>query len=150
MGWWPRRGFLRRVVRAVLVGAVTYLLTYYVPLMLFPLELIPPEYTASFHFFVAIVVLFSSLMEFFSDTVVYYALGVARVFLLTMFFVYTAGGGVLEATFVEEDATVRFVVDVAPLLTILVCMSLLDMARYALQAINFVVEREEGTASEEG
>ena len=141
---WTPQEFIKRMLRGVLSGVAAYLLAYYLPLLLLPANFIPVEYTATYNYFVVVAVLFSALMEFFSDTVVAYALGIGRVFLITLLLIHSTNAGVLTVNFVEDDSNVELVVNVSAFLTILACMSMLDMAKYALQAINHVIEGEVG------
>ena len=141
---WTPQEFIRRMLRGVLSGVVAYLLAYYLPLVLLPSSFIPTEYTTTYNYFVVVAVLFSALMEFFSDTVVAYALGIGRVFLITLLLIHSTDGGTLTANFTEDDSDIELIVNVSTFLTILACMCILDIAKYALQAINHVIEGEVG------
>jgi len=89
--------------------------------------------------FVVGYIAFVVAIEFFSKTIFQHVLSVGRELFVILYFLYTLKGGVVTG----NVGAMQFSVDLSIVLLMLISISLLGLSKNALQAINFLNERDE-------
>ena len=131
-----------KILRALLAGASTYLITYYLPSLVMPEE-IPGPLSSVVWSFSAICIFFAVAGELARGTVGEHVLDVIRGFTMIFYFSYTTGWGELVIPLPTEVGCMRVIVDMMPFFLAVVLISLVDIARSLLQVVEHVMEREE-------
>ena len=138
-------GLLKRILwkasKAALAGFFTLLLVYFLPTLLFPVNVLPEEYMPLFQLFVIISVSFAVVIELFSGTIIQHMLGIAKALILITFFFYAFDGGVVTA----DIEMTRVIIDLRVFLAILILVNLLGLAKNVLGAISFLSEKTENS-----
>lgn len=132
-----------RIFKAALWGIFTYVLVYYPPMLIYPLELLPFGYNQVFYLFVGIAVFFAVVIKLFSGTIFEYAFSIARAFIMIIYFIYVFNGGVISFTMPMSEATVNLVVDLRAFLVMFISVNLLSIGKSLLQVMNFLAEKVE-------
>lgn len=132
-----------RVAKAALWGALTWAFAYYLPMLIFPIDLLPLGYSQFFHLFVGIVVFFAVVVKLFSGTIFEYAFSIARGLIMIIYFVVVLNGGILSLSISIEETAVNLVVDLKAFLVILILVNLLGIAKSMLQATRFLAKKVE-------
>lgn len=132
-----------RVLKATLWGALTYVFVYYLPMLIYPMDLLPLEYSQLFYLFVGIVVFFAVVTKLFSGTILEYAFGIARALIMIIYFIAVFDGGIVSLTMPMMGTTVNLVVDLKAFLTILILVNLLGVAKSMFQATKFLAKKVE-------
>ncbi len=136
-----------RVLKAAVWGILTLIVVYYLPLMLIPRELtqniLPFDYTAQLLDFALIAVFFAVVEQLFSGTIIGCGLGIARAFVILAYFFAVSNGGVFSVSLPITEITINLTVDITIILVMLVSVSLLDIARNLLKAINLLTSKSD-------
>lgn len=139
----PIEELIPRVLKATLWGALTYVFAYYLPMLIYPMDLLPLEYNQLFYLFVGIVVFFAVVTKLFSGTILEYAFGIARALIMIIYFIVAFDGGIISLTMPMMETTVNLVVDLKAFLTILILVNLLSVAKSMFQATKFLAKKVE-------
>jgi len=134
-----------RVLKAALWGMFTYVFVYYLPRLIYPMDLFPLAYNQFFYLFVGIAVFFAVVIKFFSGTIFEHAFSIARALILIIYFIAVFNGGVISLTMPMEETTVNLLVDLKVFLAILILMSLLEIGKSMFQLTNFLAKKAESS-----
>jgi hypothetical protein len=132
---------LPRVLKAAVWGSLTYILVYYLPLILYPSETLPFDYTVELLDFAIIAVFFAVAGSLFSGTILGYGFGVARAVIIIAYFFAVSGNGIVSITLPVMEVPVNLTVDITIILLMIISVNLLDIARNLLQAITLLNEK---------
>jgi hypothetical protein len=132
---------LPRVLKAVLWGSVTFLVVYYLPMMLYPQDLLPIDYTDSLIQFAIISVFFTVLGQLLSGTIIGCGFGVAKALVIIAFFFAISEGGIFSLTLPVTEVVVTLSVDISTILLMIVSVNLFDIAKNLLEAINILTQK---------
>ena len=135
---------LPRVLKAVLWGSVTFLVVYYLPMMLYPQDLLPIDYTDSLIQFAIISVFFTVLGQLLSGTIIGCGFGVAKALVIIAFFFAISEGGIFSLTLKTTSVTevvINLSVDISTILLMIVSVNLFDIAKNLLEAINILTQK---------
>jgi len=142
-----RKGLMKklipRVLKAALWGSFTFVYVYFLPRLMFPIELLPLEYSRLFYLFVGIAVFFTVMTKLFSETIFEHAFSIARALIMTIYFIVVLNGGIINLTMPMKETTVNLVVDLKAMLVILILVNLLGIAKSVFQATRFLEEKVE-------
>lgn len=130
-----------RVLKAAVWGSLIYIVVYYLPLILFPSEILPFDYASELASFGIIAVFFAVAGALFSGTILGCGLGVARAIIIIAYFFAVSDSGIINVTLPVAEVSMNFTVDITIILLMIVSTSLLDIARNLLQAIIFLNEK---------
>jgi len=130
-----------RVLKAAVWGSLIYIVFYYLPLILFPSEILPFDYASELASFAIIAVSFAVGGALFSGTILGCGLGVARAIIIIAYFFAVSDSGIINVTLPVAEVSMNFTVDITIILLMIVSTSLLDIARNLLQAIIFLNEK---------
>lgn len=130
-----------RVLKAALWGTLTYITVYILPLLLFPSEIIPFDYTSELVSFAALTVFFAVAGALLSGTILGYALGVARAIVIIAYFFAISDSGIINVTLPVAETPINFTVDISIILLMIISVSLLDVVKNILQALTFLTEK---------
>jgi len=95
-----------------------------------------PEYQMLFAVFAWATVFFTFAIRVTDNTIFKYCFIIGRAFFLIIYIVYATNGGILTLDFMNFHFTLEFI----PLLSLMILVNLLAMARGVLQAIEFTSE----------
>lgn len=133
-----------RCLKAGIWGTVTYFLVYYLPMLIYPLEELPFEYTAPLlQLFVVIAVFFAVVTQLFSGTLLEHAFGIAKALIMIAYFIYIFSGGVISLTMPISGTLVDLVVDLKAVLAMIISVNLLTLAKNMLQITNILAKKVE-------
>jgi len=136
---------LPRVLKAAVWGTFTFVMVYYLPLMLIPQDLpqniLPFDYTAQLLDFAVISVLFAVVGQLFSGTVIGCGFGIARALVIIAYFFVVSEGGVFSVTLPISEVTVNLTLDISILLLMIVSVNLLSIAKNLFEAITLLAEK---------
>jgi len=136
---------LPRVLKAAVWGTFTFVMVYYVPLMLIPRDIpksiLPFDYAAQLLEFVVISVFFAVVGQLFSGTVIGCGFGIARALVIIAYFFVVSEGGVFSITLPISEVTVNVIVDISILLLMIVSVNLLSIAKNLFGAITLLNEK---------
>jgi len=130
-----------RIIKAAVWGALTYVFAYYLPMLMFPMDILPIEYGQLFYLFVGIIVFFAVVTKLFSGTILEYAFSIARALIMILYLIAVFNGGIISFAVSMEEASVNLAVNLEALLTILILVNLLGIAKSMLQATNFLAKK---------
>ncbi len=130
-----------RVLKAAVWGAFTYILVYHLPMMLYPKDIIPFDYTPQLLDFAIIAVFFAVVRQLFSGTIVGCGFGIARAIVIIAYFFSISDGGVFSVALPISEVTINVAVDIKFLLLMIVSVNLLDIAKNLLQAIALLTKK---------
>jgi hypothetical protein len=136
---------LPRVLKAAVWGTFTFVMVYYLPLMLLPKDIpqsiLPFDYTAQLLDFAVIAVFFAVVGQLFSGTVIKCGFGIARALVIIAYFFVVSEGGVFSVTFPISEVTVNVILDITVLLLMIISVNLLSIAKNLFEAINLLTEK---------
>jgi len=136
---------LPRVLKAAVWGTFTFVLVYYVPLMLIPQDLpqniLPFDYTAQLLQFAVISVFFAVVGQLFSGTVIGCGFGIARALVIIAYFFVVSEGGVFSITLPISEVTVNLIIDISTIFLMIVSVNLLSIAKNLFEAISILNEK---------
>jgi len=130
-----------RVLKATVWGSLTFLIVYYLPMMLFPMDILPFDYTTPLIQFAAIAVFFAVVEQLFSETIIGCGFGIARAIVIIAYFFTVSDGGVFRVTLPVTEVTVNLAVNISILLLMIVSVNLLNIAKNLLEAIALLTEK---------
>jgi hypothetical protein len=130
-----------RVLKAIVWGALTLLVVYYLPLILYPTDMLPFDYATPLFQFAMIAVFFAVAGQLFSDTVIGCGFGVAKAIVVIAYFFAVSDGGVFSVTLPISELTVNLAVDISVLLLMIVSVNLINIAKNLLAAIALLTEK---------
>lgn len=129
---------LPRVLKAAVWGSLTSIIVYFLPMMLYPQDILPFDYTALLLDFAIIAVFFAVVGQLFSDTIIGCGFGIARALVIIGYFFAVSDGGVFSVTLPISEVAVNFTIDISLVLLMIISVSLLDIAKNLLQAVNLL------------
>jgi hypothetical protein len=136
---------LPRVLKAAVWGTFTFVIVYYLPLMLLPQDLpqsiLPFDYTAQLLDFTVIAVFFAVVGQLFSGTVIGCGFGIARALVIIAYFFVVSEGGIFNVTLPISEVTVNVIFDISILLLMIISVNLLSIAKNLFEAINLLTEK---------
>ncbi|MGD9131152.1 MAG: hypothetical protein PVH73_06215 [Candidatus Bathyarchaeota archaeon] len=132
-----------RVLKAMVWGSVTFLVVYWLPMMLYPTDMLPLDYITPLHQFATIAVFFAVAGQLFSGTIIGCGFGVARAIVVIAYFFSVSDGGVFSVTLPISELTVNLVVDISVILLMVVSVNLLNIAKNLLAAIVLLTEKSD-------
>jgi hypothetical protein len=136
---------LPRVLKAAVWGTFTFVMVYYLPLMLIPQDIpknmLPFDYTAQLLNFAVISVFFAVAGQLFSGTVIGCGFGIARALVIIAYFFVVSEGGVFSITLPISEVTVNVTLDISTLLLMIVSVNLLSIAKNLFEAISLLTEK---------
>jgi len=130
-----------RVLKATVWGAVTFLVVYWLPMMLYPRNILPLDYATPLFQFATIAVFFAVAGQLFSGTVIGCGFGVAKAIVVIAYFFAVSDGGVFSVTLPISGLTVNLAVDISILLLMIVSVNLINIAKNLLAAIALLAEK---------
>jgi hypothetical protein len=130
-----------RVLKATVWGAVTFLVVYWLPMMLYPTDVLPLDYATPLFQFATIAVFFAVVGQLFSGTIIGCGFGVAKAIVVIAYFFAISDGGVFSVTLPISELTVNLAIDISILLLMIVSVNLLNIAKNLLAAIALLTEK---------
>ena len=130
-----------RVLKATVWGALTFLVVYWLPMMLYPTDILPLDYSTPLFQFATIAVFFAVVGQLFSGTIIGCGFGVAKAIVIIAYFFAVSDGGVFSVTLPISELTVNLAVDISILLLMIVSVNLLNIAKNLLAAIDLLTEK---------
>ena len=135
---------LPRVLKAAVWGTFTFVMVYYLPLMLIPKDIpqniLPFDYTARLLDFAVISVFFAVVGQLFSGTVIGCGFGIARALVIIALFFVVSEGGVFSVTLPISEVTVNLTLDISTILLMIISVNLLSIAKNLFEAISILNE----------
>ena len=131
---------LPRVLKAAVWGSITFLVVYYLPMMLYPQDLLPIDYAAPLLEFAIISVFFTVVGQLLSGTIIGCGFGVARALVIIAYFFTISEGGIFSLTLPVTEVVVHLSVDISTILLMIVSVNLFDIAKNLLEAINILTQ----------
>jgi hypothetical protein len=130
-----------RVLKAIVWGSVTFLVVYWLPMMMYPRNILPLDYATPLLQFATIAVFFAVAGQLFSGTVIGCGFGVAKAIVIIAYFFAVSDGGVFSVTLPISELTVTLAVDISVLLLMIVSVNLINIAKNLLAAIVLLTEK---------
>ena len=130
-----------RVLKATVWGALTFLVVYWLPMMLYPTDILPLDYSTPLFQFATIAVFFAVVGQLFSGTIIGCGFGVAKAIVVIAYFFAVSDGGVFSVTLPISELTVNLAVDISVILLMIVSVNLLNIAKNLLAAIDLLTEK---------
>jgi hypothetical protein len=136
---------LPRVLKAAVWGTFTFVMVYYLPLMLIPKgipqSILPFDYSAQLLNFAVIAVFFAVVEQLFSGTIIGCGFSIARALVIIAYFFVVSDGGIFSVTLPISEVTVNLTLDISVLLLMIVSVNLLSIAKNLFEAINLLTEK---------
>jgi hypothetical protein len=132
-----------RVLKAMVWGSVTFLVVYWLPMMLYPTDMLPLDYATPLLQFATIAVFFAVAGQLFSGTIIGCGFGVAKAIVVIAYFFTVSDGGVFSVTLPISELTVNLAVDISVLLLMIVSVNLLNIVKNLLAAIVLLTEKSD-------
>jgi len=148
----------KRVLRAFIVGLITYITAYVIPMMLLQpgfgfmeeyVEIEGPDPQALLVAFASIAVFFAVAIEITRGTILQHVFSVGRGVAMLFFFIYATSGGVIKMAIKVPEGiapiplSMFLTLDISLLLAIIIGIDLLGIAKSVLGAIYFLSEKAE-------
>jgi hypothetical protein len=130
-----------RILKAVVWGSLTFLIVYYVPMMLFPKDILPLDYANTLLTFAAISVFFAVVGQLLSGTIIGCGFGIAKALVIIAFFFTASDGGIFTVTLPITEATINLTVDISIILLMVISVNLFDIAKNLLEAITILTQK---------
>ncbi|MCW4033986.1 MAG: hypothetical protein NWF03_01335, partial [Candidatus Bathyarchaeota archaeon] len=134
-----------RVFKAAIWGTVTFIIVYYLPMMLIPSDIpqdiIPFDYTAKLFDFALISVTFTVLGQLFSGTIFGCGFGVAKAIVIISYFFIVSEGGIFNVIVPVSGVTLNVTLDISIILLMIVSVNLLSIAKNLFEAITLLTEK---------
>jgi len=130
-----------RVLKATVWGALNFFVVYCLPMMLYPTDILPLDYSTLLINFAAIVVFFAVVGQLFSGTIIGCGFGIAKAIVIIAYFFAVSDGGVFSVTLPISELTVNLAVDISILLLMIVSVNLFNIAKNLLEAITLLTEK---------
>lgn len=133
------RNMVPKIIRAALKSAIIMLLYFLFFMLLNPFGNSFLGYQLVFDVFVATYIAFIILIELSSGTIFHYAFIATRALFSVLYVILAFDGGVI-ATNIEN---IQFTIDLRYFMSIFILLSLLSFVKGLLQAIKFLIDKEE-------
>ncbi len=130
-----------RVLKAVVWGSLTFVIVYYLPMMLYPQDLLPVDYSTPLIQFATISVFFAVVGQLFSGTIIGCGFGIARALVIMAYFFTISEGGIFSLTLPITEMVVNLSVDISIILLMIVSVNLFDIAKNLLEAITILTQK---------
>jgi hypothetical protein len=130
-----------RVLKATVWGALTFFVVYCLPMMLYPTDILPLDYSTLLINFATIVVFFAVVGQLFSGTIIGCGFGIAKAIVIIAYFFAVSDGGVFSVTLPISELTVNLAVDISILLLMIISVNLFNIAKNLLEAITLLTEK---------
>ena len=130
-----------RVLKAIAWGALTYIIVYYLPMILYPTDLLPLDYATPLFDFAMIIVFFAVVGQLFSGTILGCGFGVAKAIVVIAYFFAVSDGGVFSVTLPISELTVNLAVDISIILLMIISVNLLNIVKNILEALVLLNEK---------
>ena len=134
-----------RVMKAALMGALTFMVVYYLPLALLPsnlpLSMMPFDYRTQLFQFAVISVFFAVAGQLFAKTVIGYGFGIAKAIVIITYLLILSNGGILNLTVPVGDFTLNLTIDITIILLMIIAVNMLSVAKNLLGAIGILTEK---------
>jgi hypothetical protein len=136
---------LPRVTKAAIWGIVTFIVFYYVPMILIPQDLsenlIQFDYRAQLFNFAMISVFFAVAGQIFSKTIFGCGFGIAKAIIIILYFFMVSDGGIFKLKIPFEEYTLNFTLDISIILLMIVSVNVLSIAKNLFEAVNILHEK---------
>ena len=130
-----------RVLKAIVWGSLTFLIIYYLPMMVFPQDILPVDYSTPLIQFAAISVFFAVVGQLFSGTIIGCGFGIVKAIVIIGYFFTISSGGVFNMTFPITEFVVNLSVDISLILLMIISVNLFDIAKNLLKAISLLSQK---------
>jgi hypothetical protein len=130
-----------RILKAIVWGAFTFFIVYYLPLFLYPQDLLPVDYTSTLTEFAAIAVFFAVAGQLLSKTIFGCGFGIAKALVIIAFFFTISDGGIFNLTLPVTDVVINLTVDISIFLLMIVSVNLFDIAKHLFEAISLLTKK---------
>lgn len=133
---------LLRVAKAAIWGILTFILLYFIPIMLLPKDL--TQYLINFDLrsqllnFAMISVFFAVVGQLFARTIIGCGFGIAKAIIIIAYFFIVSEGGVFNLAFPTQDYIINFTIDISIILLMIIAVNLLGIAKNLFEAINIL------------
>lgn len=135
------RKALPRVLKAVVWGSLTFLVVYFLPMMLYPQDLLPIDYADALVAFATISVFFTVVGQLLSGTIIGCGFGVAKAIVIIVYFFSISEGGIFSLTLPITEVTINLTVDITIFLLMIVSVNMFDIAKNILEAITLLTDK---------
>lgn len=132
---------LPRVLRAVIVSIIFYLILFFISSLLSPVEDFVPLYRPLTDVFAAIFIVLLFASELSHGTVFHHIFNFAKALLFIIYLIYVLNGGIIPLSIPASGRPMNLVVDVRVFLTILIFVLALGLSKNVLQTIDFLSEK---------
>jgi len=132
---------LPRVLKAVILSVLFYLILFFISSLLGPVEDFVPLYRPLTDVFAAIFIVLLFASELSHGTVFHHIFNFAKALLFIIYLIYVLDGGVLPLSISAYGRPMNVVVDVRVFLTILISVLALGLSKNVLQIIDFLSEK---------
>ena len=132
---------LPRILKAVVWGSFTFFIVYYLPMLLYPQELLPVNYSIPLTEFATIAVFFAVVGQLMSGTIIGCGFGVAKALVIIAFFFTISEGGIFSLTLPVSEVVINLSVDISIILIMIVAVNLFDIAKHLLDAISILTKK---------
>ena len=130
-----------RVIKATVWGSATFLIIYYIPMMLIPTDFIPIDYATTLFNFTLISVFFVVARQLLSGTIIGCGFGIARALVIIVYFFTLADGGIFSLALPITEVTVNVTFDLSIILLMIVSVNLFDIVKNILEAITILTNK---------
>jgi hypothetical protein len=138
--WISKKAF-PRVIKAAVWGALNFVIIYWLPMMLYPADILTFDYATPLFNFAMIVVFFAVVGQLFSNTVIGCGFGVAKAIVIISYFFAVSDSGVFRVTLPISELTINLAVDISILLLMIISVNLFNVAKNLLAAIVLLTEK---------
>ena len=133
-----------RVLKATVWGSVTFFIVYYLPMLIFPQDLLPIEYITPLADFAMISVFFAVVGQLFSGSIIGCGFGVAKALVLITYFFSISEGGIFSLTIPVTEIMINVSVDISIVLLMIVSVNLFGIVKNLLKAITILNKKTTG------
>ena len=136
-----KKTMIPRIVKATVLGSITFLVFYYIPLMILSTDMIPIDFGTTIFDFTLISVFFVVVGQLLSGTLLGCGFGIARALVIITYFFTVAGGGIISTMVPVTEVTIRLTVDISIILLMIVSVNMFDIVKNLLEAINILTKK---------
>ncbi|MFZ0966216.1 MAG: hypothetical protein WAN82_06270 [Candidatus Bathyarchaeia archaeon] len=133
--------FTFKALKATVKGILFYAIYFVLWMFLAPISDMVPGFQQMIETFVMVYILLMIVGELASGTIFQYFFNVAKALFVIGYLIFSLNGGIFGLTF----QNVSLMVDLRLFLAIAMLLSLLGLAKFVLQAINYMNEKAEYT-----
>lgn len=135
------RSVLSRILKAAIYGSITYFIFYYLPTVVLSTGLLPLDYGTTLMDFTLLSVFFVVMGQLFSGTIYGCGFGIARALVIITYFFSVADGGIFSLILPITEVAIKLTIDISTILLMIVSVSLFDIAKNLLEAINILAQK---------